>query len=59
MDIKSFKNIENISSQRAFTPNIKQFRPWKCKECNKRFATAGQAKNHKCSIKYLKAKKEE
>ena len=52
MDIKDFKNIENIDSTRSFTPSVKQFRPWKCKLCNTRFSTAGQAKNHKCSTKY-------
>lgn len=54
MNIKAFKNIEDIESQRAFTPGLKQFRKWRCKECGKRFTTAGNAKNHECSIKYLK-----
>jgi len=54
MDIKDFKNIEDIDSKRGYTPSVLQFRKWRCKVCGKRFTTTGQAKNHKCSTKYLK-----
>jgi transcriptional regulator NrdR family protein len=50
------KNIEDIADKRLMTPGLKQFRRYKCRECGKRFATIGNARNHVHSLKHLEAK---
>lgn len=54
LDIKDFKNIEDLGEQRYHTASVLQYRKWRCTECGKRFTKASQAKNHKCSTKYYK-----